>query len=60
MFYIRWRVGFYVAGEEGCVGNFMELFDEFLVWKTKSIDAKSVEVCFLNHVLWCDQVYIIS
>ena len=38
----RWRAGFYVAGEDGCVGNFMQLLDDFLNWKTKATD-KQVE-----------------
>ena len=38
----RWRAGFYVAGEDGCVGNFMDLLDDFLKWKTKATD-KQVE-----------------
>jgi hypothetical protein len=38
----RWRAGFYVAGEDGCVGNFMQLLDDFLKWKTKATD-KQVE-----------------
>ena len=32
----------YVAGEDGCVGNFMQLLDDFLNWKTKATD-KQVE-----------------
>ena len=43
-FRFRWRIGFYVAGEDGCVGNFMELLDEFLVWKSKAIQKDHVEV----------------
>ena len=39
---VRWRAGFYIAGEDGCVGNFIELLGDFLVWKTKAIQ-KDVE-----------------
>ena len=31
--FVQWRVAFYVAGEDGCVLNFLSLFDDYLVWK---------------------------
>ena len=42
---VRWRAGFYIAGEDGCVGNFIELLGDFFVWKTKAIQ-KDVEAIF--------------
>ena len=40
--YLRWRAAFYIAGIDGCVLNFMNLLDDFLVWKVKSL-RKEVE-----------------
>ena len=31
--FVQWRVAFYVAGEDGCVLNFLSLFDDYLAWK---------------------------
>ena len=32
--FVQWRVAFYVAGSEGAVLNWLNLFDDFLVWHT--------------------------
>ena len=37
------RAAFYVAGADGCVKNFMCLFDEWIAWKSKQM-AKEIEV----------------
>ena len=43
---MQWRVAWYVAGEDGdCVLNFLELFDDFMVSKSKAM-AKDIEVHF--------------
>ena len=39
---LRWRAAFYIAGEHGCVGNFINLLDDFFTWKMKAIQ-KEVE-----------------
>ena len=55
----RWRVGFYVAGEDGCVGNFMELLDEFLVWKPKTRENEHVKVrSFVVNLVCVDAVSV--
>ena len=44
----RWRAGFYVVGETGCVENFMYMLDDFIQWKMKSADRYvEVHVCFV-------------
>ena len=35
--FIQWRVSWYVAGESGSVLNFFNLFDDFLIWKSKAM-----------------------
>ena len=37
------RAAFYVAGADGCVKNFMCLFDEWIAWKSKAM-TKEIEV----------------
>ena len=32
--FVQWRVAFYVAGEDGAVLNWLNLFDDFLIWHT--------------------------
>jgi hypothetical protein len=37
---VQWRVSFYVAGADGAVMNFMNLFDDYLVWTMHSSVAE--------------------
>ena len=63
---LRWRAGFYIAGEDDCVGNFIVLLDEFLVWKTKatqkdvqaSINSLHVLIMVRRGDRWFWQVHI--
>ena len=41
-------MSFYVAGEDDAVGNFLFLFDDFMVWKMKQLD-KNVQVQIHQH-----------
>ena len=38
--FVQWRVAFYVAGADGSVMNFMNLFDDYLVWTMHSSVAE--------------------
>ena len=38
--FVQWRVSFYVAGADGAVMNFMNLFDDYLVWTMHSSVAE--------------------
>jgi hypothetical protein len=46
--FVQWRVAWYVAGEDGSVSNFLSLWDDYLVWKTKAM-AKDIETHFFPH-----------
>ena len=35
--FVQWRIAFYVAGGDGSVLDFCNLFDDFLVWKSKAM-----------------------
>ena len=41
--FVQWRCGFYCAGDEGALSNFMCLLDQFISWKAHQL-AKDVEV----------------
>lgn len=47
--FVQWRVAFYVAGGDGSVLNFFNLFDDFLVWKSKAM-AKDIEAHLYAHI----------
>ena len=47
--FVQWRVSFYVAGEDGSLINFCNLFDDYIVWKTKAM-AKDVETHLWPHI----------
>ena len=47
--FVQWRVAFYVAGEDGSVLNFFNLFDDFLVWKSKAM-AKDIDTHLWPHI----------
>ena len=38
--FVQWRCAFYVAGADGAVMNFMNLFDDYLVWTMHSSVAE--------------------
>jgi hypothetical protein len=38
--FVQWRCAFYVAGADGSVMNFMNLFDDYLVWTMHSSVAE--------------------
>ena len=40
--FIQWRVSWYVAGERGSVLNFINLFDDFLIWKSKAMAKDTI------------------
>ena len=46
--YVQWRVAWYVAGEDGSVANFLSLWDDYLVFKTKAM-AKDIELHIFPH-----------
>ena len=41
--FIQWRVSWYIAGESGSVFNFFNLFDEFLIWKSKAMAKDAIQ-----------------
>ena len=40
--FIQWRVSWYVAGESGSLLNFFNLFDDFLIWKSKAMAKDAI------------------
>ena len=46
--FVQWRVSFYVAGEDGSLLNYFNLFDDYMVWKSKAM-AKDVETHLWVH-----------
>ena len=50
---LRWRAAFYIAGEHGCMGNFINLLDDFLTRKMKAIQ-KEVEAG-----LWSRHLFVV-
>ena len=45
---VQWRCGFYVAGDDAALGNFMCLLDSFISFKSHQL-AKDVEVHIHPH-----------
>ena len=46
--FVQWRVSFYVAGEDGSLLNFFNLWDDFLIFKSKAM-AKDIEAHLWPH-----------
>ena len=46
--FVQWRTAWYVAGEDGSVLNFLSLWDDYLMWRTKAM-AKDIETHLFPH-----------
>lgn len=45
---MQWRTAWYIAGADGAVSNFLSLWDDFMVWRTKAM-AKDVQTHIFLH-----------